>query len=80
LFPARTASSGFEGMLTCFVGGVGDHLQRLAVEALEGTLSDSRQRFLGAKPVKLERVTIQGAVGVLALSSRTWISYNHQVR
>ena len=55
-------------------------MQRLLLDPLEGTLSDSRQRFLGAKPVKLLRVNIEGRPAVLAMSSRTWLSYNHQGR
>ncbi|TFJ87655.1 hypothetical protein NSK_001005 [Nannochloropsis salina CCMP1776] len=55
-------------------------MQRLALDPLEGTLSDSRQRFLGAKPVKLLRVDIEDRSAVLALSSRAWLSYNHHGR
>ena len=55
-------------------------MQRLVVDPLEGTLSDSRQRFMGAKPVKLLRVAVEGSPAVLALSSRTWLSYVHQGR
>ncbi len=55
-------------------------MQRLVVDPLEGTLSDSRQRFLGAKPVKLLRVAVDGHPAVLALSSRTWLAYVHQGR
>jgi len=55
-------------------------LQRLLVDPTEGTLSDSRQRFLGPRPVKLIRLAVQGSPGVLAISSRSWMSYNHQGR
>lgn len=55
-------------------------LQRLLVDPTEGTLSDSRQRFLGPRPVKLVRLLVQGTPGVLAISSRSWLSYNHQSR
>lgn len=53
--------------------------QRLVVDPLEGTLSDSRQRFLGALPVKLHLVNLESGPAVLALSSRSWLAYNHQV-
>jgi len=31
--------------------------------------------FLGSKPVKLSRVTVQGSPAILALSSRPWLNY-----
>ena len=52
-------------------------LQRAAVDATSGALSDTRLRFLGSRPVKLFRVA-QAGVGdqaVLALSSRSWLVY-----
>lgn len=55
-------------------------LHRVAVDATAGTLSDSRQRFLGRKSIKLFRVVVRGARGVLALSSRPWLLYNYQDR
>ena len=45
-----------------------------------GTFSDSRQRFLGPSPVKLFRIMVRGRRGVLALSTRAWLLYNHQGR
>lgn len=55
-------------------------LHRVAVDMTAGTLSDSRQRFLGPKPVKLFRIMVQGRRGVLALSTRAWLLYNYQGR
>lgn len=55
-------------------------LHRVAVDGTAGTLSDSRQRFLGVKPVKLFRVMVRGRRGVLALSTRAWLLYNYQGR
>lgn len=77
---AATASSSSSSSLFLNVGLSNGIMQRLLLDPLEGTLSDSRQRFLGAKPVKLLRVNIEGSPAVLALSSRTWLSYNHQGR
>lgn len=37
---------------------------KVAVDATAGTLSDPRQRFLGAKPVKLFRIQVQDKRGV----------------
>ena len=55
-------------------------LHRVAVDPVAGSLSDSRLRLLGSKPVKLFRVMVQGQRGVLALSSRAWLMYNYQGR
>lgn len=41
---------------------------------------DTRTRYLGHRPVKLFKITIQGAESVLALSSRSWLSYMYQGR
>ncbi|TMW62173.1 hypothetical protein Poli38472_009666 [Pythium oligandrum] len=55
-------------------------LQQLRLDPLTASLTDSRSRFLGAKPVQLVRVAIQGKRAILALSSRPWLSYFHQTR
>lgn len=62
------------------IGLVNGVLHRVAVDITAGTLSDSRQRFLGIKPVKLFRVMVRGRRGVLALSTRAWLLYNYQGR
>ncbi|XP_056296127.1 splicing factor 3B subunit 3-like [Pseudoliparis swirei] len=43
-----------------------------------GDLSDTRTRYLGSRPVKLFRVRMQGQEAVLAMSSRSWLSYSYQ--
>lgn len=35
-------------------------------------------RFLGTRPIRLVRVTIQRNPGILALSSRSWLNYTYQ--
>jgi splicing factor 3B subunit 3 len=45
---------------------------RTMVDPISGTLTDTRTRYLGSKPVKLFRIKIQGKDSVLALSSRPW--------
>lgn len=35
-------------------------------------------RFLGTRPVKLMRVSVQKNPAILALSSRSWLNYTHQ--
>lgn len=49
---------------------------RTVLDEVTGELSDTRTRFLGAKPVKLSQVSVQGQTSVLALSSRPWLGYS----
>eukprot|EP00746_Dinoflagellata_sp_MGD_P091760 gnl/MRDRNA2_/MRDRNA2_36348_c0_seq1.p1 gnl/MRDRNA2_/MRDRNA2_36348_c0~~gnl/MRDRNA2_/MRDRNA2_36348_c0_seq1.p1 ORF type:complete len:1184 (-),score=253.37 gnl/MRDRNA2_/MRDRNA2_36348_c0_seq1:15-3260(-) len=53
-------------------------LIRSVVDFVTGTLSDQRSRFLGARSVRLHKVTIQNMPGMLALSTKPWLSYNFQ--
>jgi len=52
-------------------------LYRTIVDALQGTLSDTRIRFLGAKPVQVIPVQVGGKEAVFCLSSKPWLSYSH---
>ncbi|EPS33156.1 Pre-mRNA-splicing factor rse1 [Penicillium oxalicum] len=49
---------------------------RTVLDEVTGELSDTRTRFLGAKPVKLSQVSVKGQTAVLALSSRPWLGYS----
>lgn len=53
-------------------------LLRTTIDNITGVLTDTRQRFLGAKSVKLFPVVIAGSSAVLALSTRPWLSYTYQ--
>lgn len=55
-------------------------LQQSKIDPITANLTDSRSRFLGTKPVKLFRVAVDGKRSILALSSRSWLSYFHQTR
>ena len=55
-------------------------LLRTLLDQVTGDLSDTRTRYIGSRPVKLFRVTMQGGEAVLAMSSRTWITYYYQNR
>ncbi|CAG8434541.1 5348_t:CDS:10 [Diversispora eburnea] len=68
------------GTLYLNIGLQNGVLLRTVLDNITGALTDTRQRFLGARPVKLFRVTIQGQPAVLALSSRPWLSYTFQSR
>lgn len=48
---------------------------RTELDEITGELTDTRQRFLGPKAVKLSQVSVQGQNCVLALSSRSWLGY-----
>jgi splicing factor 3B subunit 3 len=52
---------------------------RTVLDEVTGELSDTRTRFLGPKPAKLFRVSVQGQTAVLALSSRPWLGYSDPV-
>jgi splicing factor 3B subunit 3 len=52
---------------------------RTVLDEVTGELSDTRTRFLGPKPAKLFRVSVQGQSAVLALSSRPWLGYSDPV-
>ncbi|XP_065348507.1 splicing factor 3B subunit 3 [Cloeon dipterum] len=55
-------------------------LLRTVLDYATGDLADTRTRYLGSRPVKLFRVKMQGNEAVLAISSRTWLSYYYQNR
>uniref|UniRef100_A0A7S0PY64 DNA damage-binding protein 1 n=1 Tax=Coccolithus braarudii TaxID=221442 RepID=A0A7S0PY64_9EUKA len=48
---------------------------RARLDSRSGQLSDTRTRFVGAKPVKVFRVPLGGCEGVLVLSSRSWVVF-----
>ncbi|KAI1327859.1 pre-mRNA-splicing factor rse-1 [Xylariaceae sp. FL0255] len=52
---------------------------RTVLDEVTGELTDTRQKFLGPKFVRLFQVTIQGRTCVLALSSRTWLGYSDPI-
>ncbi|KAI9055492.1 hypothetical protein LZ554_000445 [Drepanopeziza brunnea f. sp. 'monogermtubi'] len=52
---------------------------RTVLDEVTGELSDTRTRFLGPKPARLFRVSVQGQAAVLALSSRPWLGYSDPV-
>jgi splicing factor 3B subunit 3 len=50
---------------------------RTSIDSITGVLSDTRTRFLGNRPIKLFKVKVRGSTAVLALSSRSWLSYDY---
>jgi splicing factor 3B subunit 3 len=75
-----STDAGGRSQLFLNIGLANGVLVRVEVDQISGTLSDSRQRFLGPKSIKLFRVMVQGQLGVLALTSRAWLMYNFQGR
>lgn len=56
-------------------------LLRTILDPISGQLTDTRIRFLGARPVRLVRTRMSGnQTAVLALSSRSWLFYTYQQR
>ncbi|KND95090.1 Pre-mRNA-splicing factor RSE1 [Tolypocladium ophioglossoides CBS 100239] len=48
---------------------------RTVLDEISGELTDTRQKFLGPKEVKLFQLTVEKKTCVLALSSRPWLGY-----
>ncbi|KAK6617102.1 Splicing factor 3B subunit 3 [Polyplax serrata] len=55
-------------------------LLRTVLDPITGDLADTRTRYLGSRSVKLFRIKMQGSEAVLAMSSRSWLSYYYQNR
>lgn len=66
--------------LYLYVGLANGVLMRSMMDESVGSLSDTRKRFLGTRPVRLHRITLRDQNAVVALSSRNWLSYTHQSR
>ncbi|KAG6033522.1 Pre-mRNA-splicing factor rse1 [Claviceps sp. Clav32 group G5] len=52
---------------------------RTVLDEVTGELTDTRQKFLGPKQVRLFQVTVQGTTCVLGLSSRPWLGYSDPI-
>ncbi|XP_065676216.1 splicing factor 3B subunit 3 isoform X2 [Hydra vulgaris] len=73
-------TAGNAGGLFLNIGLANGVLLRTVLDSVTGDLSDTRIRYLGSKPVKLFNVKTYGCSSVLAMSSRTWLSYTYQSR
>jgi len=63
-----------------FVGLDNGMMYRAVVDAVTGTLGDSRVRVMGGAPVKVCPIMLQGTPAVLALCTRAWLCHNQQGR
>lgn len=68
------------GSIYLNIGLTNGVLLRTVLDPVSGDLADTRTRYLGSRPVKLFRIKMQGSEAVLAMSSRTWLSYYYQNR
>ncbi|EON62276.1 pre-mRNA-splicing factor rse1 [Coniosporium apollinis CBS 100218] len=75
IMPMADSSSG-GSTLYLHIGLYSGVYLRTVLDEVTGELSDTRTRFLGPRPVKLFRVSVQGQPAVLALSSRSWLGYS----
>eukprot|EP01083_Nonionella_stella_P097943 275342_1 len=69
-----------QSKLFLFAGLTNGTQVRSTINAVDGTMSDARQRFLGNMPVKLFQLHMHNRGVVLALSSRSWMNYEYQGR
>lgn len=76
----KDEAGGTSGQLFLNIGLQNGVLLRTVLDSVTGDLADTRTRYLGSRPVKLFRVKTQNSESVLAISSRTWISYYYQNR
>lgn len=76
----ETGERGTAGGLFLNIGLQNGVLLRMVLDNVTGDLSDTRTRYLGSRPVKLFRIHMQGSEAVLAMSSRSWLSYWYQSR
>lgn len=60
------------------IGLMNGVLLRTVVDPVDGSLSDTRLRFLGAKPPRIVRTMVHGSPAVMAFSSRSWLLYTYQ--
>jgi len=77
-FSSSSSSSVSSDELFLSVGLSDGVLLRTVVDSVTGEITDTRRRFLGAKPVQLFKIKMGDTVHMLAKSTRCWLCYNHQ--
>jgi splicing factor 3B subunit 3 len=78
--PDNAAAASTTSTLYLNIGLQNGALLRNVLDPVSGELSDTRTRYLGSRPVKLFRIRMQQSEAVLAMSSRSWLSYYYQSR
>jgi len=74
-----TSADVSQSKLYLFVGMHDGTMVRHVVDS-QGMLGDKRPRYLGTRPVKLGTIQVRGLPAVIALSSRSWLTYTFQDR
>jgi splicing factor 3B subunit 3 len=67
-----------ENELNLYIGLNNGVLIKNVMDPLTGELFDTRARYLGSKPLRLVNIKTHKSNAVLALSSRSWLSYYYQ--
>lgn len=76
---SSASSSQNTNTLILGVGAVNGIFSRFQVDANSGEISDSKDKALGSKPVRIFPVKMpNGAMAMCASSSRPWLLYSHQ--
>lgn len=78
--PEDAAAASTTSTLYLNIGLQNGALLRTVLDPVSGDLTDTRTRYLGSRPVKLFRIRMQDSEAVLAMSSRSWLSYYYQSR
>ncbi|KAJ8941332.1 hypothetical protein NQ318_004776, partial [Aromia moschata] len=78
--PDNAAAASTTSTLYLNIGLQNGALLRTVLDPVTGDLTDTRTRYLGSRPVKLFRIRMQQSEAVLAMSSRSWLSYYYQSR
>ena len=73
-------SCGDSDSLYLHVGLSSGVLVRSLVDSITGSISDTRQQFLGTRSVKLAKITVNKNEAVIALSNRPFLSYIYMKR
>ncbi|XP_066156832.1 splicing factor 3B subunit 3 [Euwallacea fornicatus] len=77
---AEGGNSQIGSTLYLYIGLQNGALLRTVLDPVTGDLTDTRTRYLGSRPVKLFKIRVQNSEAVLAMSSRSWLSYYYQNR
>lgn len=75
LLMLSTESESRAGGLYLNIGLSNGVLVRAQVDRVTGQISDTRARFLGARPPRLHAASVRGAAAMLALTSRPWLGH-----
>lgn len=73
----KLVEMGNEECFYLYVGLSNGVLMKTHVDNITGALSDTRTKYLGTTSVNLFKVNVNNGQAILAVSSKTWLCYNH---